>query len=157
MKPNIGIDKKDLAKVTEVLHLLLADETLLYRKTKLFHWNVTGPNFISYHELFDKQAEEIEEFIDAIAERIRTLGEKVESTLAHTIKESHLKEDDGKSLPALDMIKALLKDHEEIIRYIRESLEGKLEKTNDEGTADFLTGIMEGHEKTTYFLRSHLE
>lgn len=155
MKPNIGIDKKDLAKVTEILHTLLADETLLYRKTKTFHWNVTGPNFISYHELFDKQAEEIEETIDEIAERIRTLGDYVKATLSHTLRTSNLKEQD-KHLPALELFKELLEDHETIIRFVRKSLE-KVEKHGDEGTADFLTAIIEGHEKTTFFLRSHLE
>jgi starvation-inducible DNA-binding protein len=156
MKPDIGIDKKDLIKVTEILQTILADETVLFQKTKIFHWNVTGSHFLSYHELFDKQAGEITETIDAIAERIRALGERVKATLAESVKSSSLKEQDKLEVLAEDMIKELLKDHEEIIRAIRKNL-SKVVKHGDDGTADFLTSIMEEHEKTTFFLRSHLE
>lgn len=156
MKPDIGIDKEDLAKVIEILHLVLADETILYQKTKQFHWNVTGPHFISYHELFDKHAEIISETIDEVAERIRALGDFVKATLSANLKSTHLKEQENPHIPALEMLKELLKDHEQIIRFLRESL-SKISEHEDEGTVDFLTSTMEEHEKITFFLRSHLE
>ena len=155
MKPSIGIDKKDLSKVADILHILLADEVLLFYKTKNFHWNVTGPHFISFHKLFDEQAEKLVETIDEVAERIRALGEPVKATLTHHLKKSNLKEQE-KHLPALDYVAELLSDHETIIKFIRENLE-KIDNTGDAGTTDFVTAIMEAHEKECYFLRSHLE
>ncbi|MEH2160624.1 MAG: ferritin-like domain-containing protein [Nostoc sp.] len=43
---------------------------------KYTHWNVKGKDFYQMHLLFDEIATEVEEFIDLIAERITTLGEK---------------------------------------------------------------------------------
>ncbi|MBC7390659.1 MAG: DNA starvation/stationary phase protection protein [Opitutaceae bacterium] len=156
MDPNIGIKKEDRAKVVEVLEKVVSNEAMLYQKTKLFHWNVTGPQFIAYHELFDKQAETIEETIDAIAERIRSLGFFAKGLFSVFLKEAEIKEEQKLHIPALDMIKQLTADHEIIVRYIRENLE-KVESLNDTGTSDFLTAIMEAHEKEAWFLRAHLE
>jgi starvation-inducible DNA-binding protein len=156
MKPNIGIDKKDLTKITDILQVLLADESILFQKTKFFHWNVKGPFFITYHELFDKQAGDILGTIDEVAERIRSLGEPAHGTYAYFLKASNLKESDDASTKAADMIAELLKDHETIIQFVRKNLE-KVGKHGDEGTVDFMIGIMEEHEKTAWFLRSHLE
>ena len=156
MDPNIGIKKEDRAKVVEVLEKVISNEAMLYQKTKLFHWNVTGPQFIAYHELFDKQAESIEDTIDSIAERIRSLGFFAKGLFSFFLKEAEIKEEQKLHIPPLDMIKQLTADHEVIVRYIRESLE-EVGSKHDAGTADFLTAIMEGHEKEAWFLRAHLE
>lgn len=41
---------------------------------KHIHWNVVGPNFISVHEMLDGEVEKVRDEVDAMAERIRTLG-----------------------------------------------------------------------------------
>ncbi len=156
MDPNIGIKKEERSSVVEILEKVVSNEAMLYQKTKLFHWNVTGPQFIAYHELFDKQAEIIEETIDAVAERIRSLGFFAKGLFSVFLKEADIKEEQKLHIPALDMIKQLTADHEIIVRYIRDNLE-KVEGLNDTGTADFLTAIMEAHEKEAWFLRAHLE
>ena len=156
MNLNIGVKKDELSKVVEILEKVVANEAMLYQKTKLFHWNVTGPQFIAYHELFDKQAEKIEETIDEISERIRSLGFFTKGIFSVFLKDAEIKEEQNFNRPALDMIKQLTSDHEIIIRLIRENLEN-IESLNDAGTADFLTAIMEAHEKEAWFLRAHLE
>ena len=156
MELNIGITQENRNKIVEALGIILANETLLFQKTKTFHWNVTGPQFISYHKLFDEQAEKIEDVIDEVAERIRSLGSFTNGLHSFVLKTAEIKEESKLHIPALEMIKQLTSDHETIIRSLREKIEIASE-SGDEGTADFLTGIMELHEKEAWFLRAHLE
>ncbi|WP_202882325.1 ferritin-like domain-containing protein [Candidatus Manganitrophus noduliformans] len=54
------------------------------------------------------------------------------------------------------MISNLLGDHEAVIRFLRDDLTTCAEKHNDMGTSDFLTGLMEQHEKMAWMLRVFL-
>jgi starvation-inducible DNA-binding protein len=74
MKPNIEISDKNLKEVSTLLNTLLADEYVLYTKTRNAHWNIQGQNFMELHKFFQGQYEELDETIDEIAERIRMLG-----------------------------------------------------------------------------------
>src|SRR3954466_4419492 len=81
MTPQIGISPKNLKAVTSLLSVVLADEVMLYTKTRKFHWNVSGESFMELHLLFEKQYKELEEAIDEIAERINKLGDKTIGTM----------------------------------------------------------------------------
>src|SRR3954451_14382232 len=77
--------KNDLSQAArveavELLNARLADCIDLQTQTKQAHWNVKGPNFIALHELFDKINEEVEDYVDDIAERAVQLGGVVEGT-----------------------------------------------------------------------------
>ena len=48
----LGISDANIRTVTDILNTLLADEHVLYVKTRNYHWNVVGPSFIEYHEFF---------------------------------------------------------------------------------------------------------
>lgn len=157
MKLNIGLDDQQREGVAQILNALLADEYVLYTKTRKHHWNITGPHFSPLHELFQKQYEELDDIIDEIAERVRTLGGAAAGTLAEFLKLARLKEQPAKTLPAQEMIAALLADHEAIIRQLRNDLDACMSKQGDAGTSDFLTGLMEKHEKTAWMLRANLD
>jgi starvation-inducible DNA-binding protein len=53
------------------------------------------------------------------------------------------------------MLSELLADHETIIRSLRQDVE-KADQSGDVGTNDFLTGLLEKHEKASWMLRSFL-
>ena len=81
MKANIGIKQESITKVVDVLTKVLADEFVLYTKTKKAHWNVEGPDFYNKHLFFEQQYEALDEIVDTVAERIRTLGHYAPGTL----------------------------------------------------------------------------
>src|SRR5882724_780188 len=74
----------------DLLNQQLADVLDLGLQAKQAHWNVKGPNFIGLHELFDKVAEEVEEFTDDIAERAVELGGVALGTVQVISKRSRL-------------------------------------------------------------------
>ena len=155
MKPNIGISEKNLQDVTALLSSVLSDTTLLYSKTRKFHWNVKGESFMELHKLFEVQYTLLEEAIDEIAERINKLGAPVIGTLAEFLNNTSLKEAPGKYPQKEDMLKELLSDHELVIKCLRKYIDDCSEKFKDAGTADFLTGLMQQHETIAWTLRRY--
>lgn len=153
---NIGLSKDQRAAVAAILNTILADEFVLYTKSRRFHWNVEGPNFSELHELFQKQYEQIEEIVDQVAERARALGGVAAGSLEEYLDITRLDEEPGRTYDARGMIAALLADHETLIRSLREDLEICSNEHADEGTTDFLTGLMQVHEKAAWMLRSYL-
>ncbi|QJW90606.1 DNA starvation/stationary phase protection protein [Spirosoma taeanense] len=156
IKPNIGLDQDVLKKDNEMLNAYLSDLHVLYIKTRKYHWNVAGPSFKEYHEFFEEQYKALEEMIDEVAERIRTLGGKPFSTMSDFLKGTSLKEDESGEVKTRDMFERLLADHEQVTRELRENVDTCDEELKDAGTADFLTGLMEAHEKMAWMLRKYL-
>lgn len=156
MKPNIGITEKNLEGVIKILSTLLADEYVLYTKARNYHWNVVGMQFNDLHKFFQSLYEELNEYIDDVAERIRTLGGNAVATLKEFLDLTRLKEHPGEYPDAKTMLSNLLNDYEAIIRNLRNDIVTVGEEYKDLGTADFLTELMEKHEKTAWMLRSFL-
>jgi starvation-inducible DNA-binding protein len=156
IQPNIGLEKESLKKANELLNAYLADLHVLYIKTRKYHWNVAGPSFKEYHEFFEEQYTQLEEIIDQVAERIRTLGGKPFSTMQDFIDGTSLEEDHSGEVKTRDMFERLLSDHEQITRELRDDVKVTDEELDDAGTADFMTGLMEEHEKMAWMLRKYL-
>jgi len=157
MKTAIGIKPANTAQVAQSLNVLLSDEHVLYVKTRKAHWNVEGPDFLSIHRFFEEQYKQLEDIIDEIAERIRTIGHFAEATLASFLKETHLSEETREKNDSAGFMKALLQDHETIIIHLRENIDIYDNEWEDKGTSDFITGLMETHEKMAWMLRAHLK
>lgn len=156
MKPNIGITEKILIQNAAILASVLSNEMTLYVKTRKSHWNVTGESFMELHKLFESQYRELEESIDEIAERIGKLGQKTIGTMREFSKLATIKESPGVYASPKDIIKELMHDHEIIIIQLRKDINYCMDKNKDVATADFLTGLMEQHETTSWVLRRYL-
>ncbi|UCA61782.1 hypothetical protein KB553_09685 [Chryseobacterium rhizoplanae] len=92
MKIQIGIGNKHRQAVADELMKILADENILYTKTKNAYWNIEGSDFYDKHIFFETQSEQLNKIIDSIAERIRSVGHLVSATLQPYITISHLRE-----------------------------------------------------------------
>src|ERR1700730_7499150 len=156
MNANIGIPEKHLQAVAIELNKLLADEFVLYTKTRNFHWNIEGPNFMELHKFYESQYEQLAEMIDEIAERVRTLGHYAEGRLKDFLQIARLEEEAYTNVQK-EQMQFLLDDHETIIREIRQQVTKFADENKDPGSADFITGIMEKHEKMAWMIRSYLK
>ena len=154
---NIGLTEEQRKGVCELLNNDLADAYLLLVKTKKYHWDVVGPQFRSLHTLWEEHYQALTMNIDSIAERVRALGGFPAGTMEEFLKLTSLKEN-PETLPlATLMVSSLVDDHEQVIRNLRGHIDACGDKFHDEGTADFLTGLMEGHEEMAWMLRSFIE
>lgn len=154
-KPEIGISGIELNESITLLSRILADEMILYVKTRKFHWNVSGPSFMELHKLFQSQYTELEEMIDEIAERINKLGGKTIGTMAEFANITRLQESPGNYPNQTDMMVELLNDHETLSKELRNDVETIDDNFNDIGTIDFMTGLLQKHETTAWILRRY--
>jgi len=152
---DIGISAGDRAKIANGLSALLADSFSLYLMTHNFHWNVTGPDFNSLHQMFMAQYTEQWNALDVIAERIRALGHPAPGTYQAFSKLASIKEVDG-APRAMDMVRHLVAAQEATARTARKLLP-VADAANDQPTLDLLTQRLDVHEKTAWMLRSLLE
>lgn len=156
MKPEVEIELRNLEAVATLMNTLLADEYVLYTKTRNAHWNVQGPDFFALHNFFEKQYDELAEIVDEVAERVRGLGHFALGTMREFLEVTRLSEKTAGFGTQEQIIRALLLDHEAIIRELRRDCKIMDEEYLDAGSSDFCMGIMEQHEKMAWMLRSHL-
>ncbi|MFA7418043.1 MAG: DNA starvation/stationary phase protection protein [Melioribacteraceae bacterium] len=157
MKLNIDISEEKLKLIATNLNTLLADEFILYTKTRNAHWNIQGKNFIEMHKLFESQYDSLNVIRDDTAERVRALGHFALGSLKDFLQVTRLSEQNDAFGDQESIIQTLLIDHESIIRILRKDITKINDDLKDLGTADFMTGIMEQHEKTAWMLRSYLQ
>ena len=155
MKPDLGIKEQNLTEINDLLNHVLADGNVLYIKLRKFHWNLSGDNFMELHKLFEEQYDAVAEAIDEVAERISTLGGVAIGTTSEFAELSLLIENPGKIPTNQEMIKELVNDHETIVKSLRKFVDDTEEKYGDKGTSDFLTGLMQAHEKMAWKLRKY--
>ncbi len=157
MKTNIGLNDEARLEVGQMLNLLLADEYVLYVTTRDYHWNVTGPEFLSLHLLFETQFGQFADWIDDVAERARAIGIGARGSWADLTKAARVSADAGIGLSREHMLGGLLGLHEQLIVRLRADSDACTVRFKDAGTADFLTGLMERHEKAAWMLRAQVE
>lgn len=153
---NIGIDEADRAAIAAGLNKLLADTFTLYLTTHNFHWNVTGPQFNTLHNMFMEQYTELWNAVDPIAERIRALGFPAQGSFGQIGGQTSLPDVPAEPPKAAEMLRILVQGHEAVVRTAR-GIFPAVEKASDEPTADLLTQRLDIHEKTAWMLRSMLE
>jgi starvation-inducible DNA-binding protein len=108
------------------------------------------------HRFFEEQYKQIEQIIDDIAERVRTIGHYAEASLAGFLALTHLSEEAREKNDSKGYMKILLEAHETIIVHLRENVDRFADEWKDAGSADFITGLLETHEKMAWMLRAHL-
>ena len=148
------MEDKDVQRVADGLSNVLADTFILYLKTHNFHWNVTGPMFQTLHLMFEEQYNELWLAVDAIAERIRSLGFTAPGSYGEFTRLTYLQEEPA-ATNATEMIAELLRDHETTARTTRSAL-AVARTAVDAPTEDLLTQRLAAHEKTAWMLRSIL-
>lgn len=156
MKANIGLTAKNAQEIALILNKILADEHILYAKTHNYHWNYEGDNFMEMHKFYEGQYEELAEIIDEVAERIRAIGHYAEGRLKEYLKLTQL-EEPAPATKQQEQVRNLHDDHEIVIRHLRKMVDYLADDLKDAGTADFLTGLMEKHEKIAWMLRAYLK
>ena len=141
MKTNIGITDANSQAVANELAKLLADEYVLYTKTRNAHWNIEGADFYDKHKFFEMQFGQLDDIIDSVAERIRSIGHYPSATLKSFLELTHLTELNREKNDSHGFLTELLTDHESIIIHCRENIHRFANDYKDIGTSDFMVGF----------------
>ena len=149
------IPKAKRIKIIELHNARLADAIDLALQSKQAHWNVKGPDFIAFHQLFDSINAEALEYVDVIAERIVQLGGVAEGSRNDVAKKSSLPLYAPKTPSGIDHADAFSSALAAFGKLIRESID-KADELGDKDAADIFTSISRGIDKSTWFVEAHL-
>ncbi|TRD11840.1 DNA starvation/stationary phase protection protein [Erythrobacter insulae] len=151
------LDPNNNAKTALIAEIngLLADHFALYIKTKNFHWHVKGPRFRDLHLMFDEQAIEIRDQIDAIGERARKLGGDTITSVGMVAKHTQVKDQDSATLTAEQMIAELRDDNANMVARLK-SMKELAEQAGDNATDGLLDDWTDMAEERVWFLSSTL-
>lgn len=144
-----------MEELHKALKITFASEYAFYLKAHYFHWNVEGPNFPQYHELFGKIYEEVYGSIDTFAEEIRATGTYTPGSFTRFSVLSAI-DDELEVLPAELMLAELLQDSkllEEMFRVVFRAAE----ELGMHGLSDFLASRQDAHAKHSWMLSATLK
>lgn len=150
-------DSKDNARSQMIAEIngLLADHFALFVKTKNFHWHVKGPRFRDLHLLFDEQAIEIRDQIDAIGERARKLGGDTLTSIKSIADNTNIKDQNKADLSAEDMIAELAEDNQKLVERLK-GMKDTAEQAGDNATDGLIDDWTDMAEERVWFLKSLL-
>ena len=122
---------------------------------KHVHWNVVGPNFVAVHTMIDPQVDAVRLMVDALAERIATLGGSPVGTPGALVEQrswddySIGRADTSAHLAALDVVyTGIIESHRDAIEKTEEP---------DPVTQDLFIQQAGQLEQFHWFVRAHLE
>lgn len=150
-----GLDLGDAEKIAAILQDRLASLIDLGLILKHVHWNVIGSGFIAVHEMMDSHTDDVRGMVDAVAERISTLG-GVPGGLASQVVEMRNTDDEyalGRA-PVMAHLGALDKVYERIGQGHREAIEQV--SSLDPITEDLLISQSAQLEMNHWFVRAHV-
>jgi starvation-inducible DNA-binding protein len=138
----------------ELLNQRLADCIDLQTQCKQAHWNVKGPSFIALHKLFDEVNEDVEEYVDLIAERVVQLGGIAEGTARIVAQRSALIDYPLSLSTGEEHVAALSDALAQFGRTVRIGID-EMNDLQDADSADILTEISRGVDKWLWFVEAH--
>jgi len=152
----LSLDHKVRLTGVDGLNQILADTMTLRDMYKKHHWQVSGPTFYQLHLLFDKHYREQAELVDALAERIQTLG-GVAIAMAHDVAETTrvARVPKGREDATIQLFR-LLQAHELIIAEARDAAHAA-GASGDDGTNDLLVSdVLRRNELQVWFVSEQL-
>jgi starvation-inducible DNA-binding protein len=152
----IALTEKACKEAVDNLNQVLADTITLRDLYKKHHWQVAGPTFYQLHLLFDKHADEQDELVDSIAERVQLLG-GISVAMAHDVAETTLVPRPPKGREEVPVqISRLLHAHEIVLKEAR-TMARRAADAGDDGTNDLLiSDVVRRNELQVWFLAEHV-
>lgn len=143
-------------QASALLQARLSDALDLEAQAKQAHWNVKGPHFLQLHQLFDSVHDEIEQFVDLLAERITTLGHVADGRVTTTASATTLYGYPIEATGGEAHLKALAGSLGAFGKAVREAID-QAEAIGDADTADLFTQVSRETDKQLWFLEAHLQ
>ncbi|HKF76878.1 MAG TPA: DNA starvation/stationary phase protection protein [Candidatus Dormibacteraeota bacterium] len=145
------LDAAGRRAAAEALNPLVADAFALYVKVKNFHWHVSGPHFPDYHRLLDRQAEQVMNMTDALAERSRKLGQATIHSVGEIARLQRVQDDDRMFVEPFEMLRILMTDNRDLAERMR-AAHRVCAEAGDVASTSLLENFIDEAERRTWFL-----
>ena len=156
MKTNIlGLGVEDSTMIISDLNTLLSNYQVYYQNLRGIHWNIRGKRFFELHVKFEELYNDSQLKVDAIAERILTIGGKPLHTFEDYIKYNTLAV--GKNISKDEKAVQLIVDSLSDLLKIEREILNKTDEIGDEGTNSMMSDFITEQEKTIWMMNAWLE
>jgi len=145
------LDRQSTKNIAGAMNAILADVFALYIKTKNFHWHMSGPHFRDYHLLLDEHGDQLFAMTDAIAERVRKLGEVTIRSIGQIARTQRVLDNEAEYVEPADMLAELMEDNKTLATRLREA-HNVCEEGRDIATASLIEVWIDETERRTWFL-----
>jgi starvation-inducible DNA-binding protein len=152
----MSLPEKERVQIIGILNKTLASTSDLYAQLKQAHWNIKGMQFIALHLLLDRIAEEVEEQVDIVAERITSLGGTALGTLQEAVKNTQLRLYPVDIFAEKDHLEHLTHNFAILGELSRKDID-ETDKLDDMATNDLYIDLVRMLDKNLWFLEAHLQ
>lgn len=142
------------SRMIELLNARLADAIDLRLQVKVAHWNVKGPEFIALHQLFDDVVEDVDEYVDLVAERAVQLGGQADGTARQVAERSSLDEYGAEGGGGAEHVHAVADALAAFGARTRRAIDDAA-AAGDQATADIFTEVTRGTDKWLWMVEAH--
>ena len=153
---DVSQENREDHPVVRHLQRQVANALVLYANYKHYHWQTFGPLFRDLHLMFDEFAKDALVTADEFAERVRMIGQDVQNVQLRQMQEAASVQSASANQSMREAIEEADANLLVIIREMREGAKAA-EESNDPGTVDLFSKIVQIHEKHEWFLRDILK
>lgn len=153
---DISQENQEKHPVVQHLQRQVANALVLYANYKHYHWQTFGPFFRDLHLMFDELAKDVLGTVDEMAERIRMIGQDVQNVQLKQMQEAANVHSASAGQSMREMIEEADANLLVVIKDMRDAAKAA-DESNDPGTVDLFSRVVQIHEKHEWFLREILK
>ena len=153
---DVSQENREDHPVVQHLQRQVANAFVLYANYKHYHWQTFGPLFRDLHLMFDEFAKDVLATADEFAERVRMIGQDVQNVQLRQMQEAASVQSASANQSMREAIEEADANLLVIIKEMREAAKSA-DESNDPGTVDLLSRVVQIHEKHEWFLRDILK
>lgn len=151
---SIGLNAEKSKAISADLNKLLGNFQTYYQNLRGIHWNIKGKSFFDLHVKFEELYNDANLKVDAIAERILTLGGVPIHTFDDYLKNSNVPI--GKNVTKDEEAIKLIIDSIKELLLIERKILADSDEANDEGTNSMMSDFITEQEKTVWMMKAWL-
>ena len=153
---DVSQENREDHPVVQHLQRQVANSLVLYANYKHYHWQTFGPLFRDLHLMFDEFANNVLGTADEFAERVRMIGQDVQHVQLRQMQDAASVQSASANQSMRDAIEEADANLLVVIKEMREAAKAA-DESNDPGTADLFSRVVQIHEKHEWFLRDTLK
>jgi starvation-inducible DNA-binding protein len=153
---DVSQENREDHPVVKHLQRQVANAFVLYANYKHYHWQMFGPLFRDLHLMFDEFADNVLGTIDEMAERIRMIGQDVQNIQLRQLQEAANIDSATPGRSVHEMVEEADANLLLVIKDMRDAAKAA-DESNDPGTVDLFSRVVQIHEKHEWFLREILK
>lgn len=145
-----------MANQVKLMNQYVADLAVLNTKFHNLHWNVVGERFVPIHVHLEELYDDLFEKFDAVAERIKMLGEFPLASLKSYLEVSNVKELENRDYSIKETM-LIVKEEVEALRTSADAIRTAADEANDYITVAMMEDHVEGYDKELWFIAQMLK